>query len=251
MPIQIPSPWIVIHRPKPQARLRLFCFPFAGGAASIFRTWGDELPADIEVCAVQLPGRESRRQEPLLRSVQQIVDALAKTIGPQLDRPFAFFGHSMGASVAFELARRLERQGDSGPVHVFVSAREAPHFPAKKGRHTMSDELLTRELRQMGGTPEVVLRDAELMEMFLPIVRADLEVTDTYRYEPGPPLRCPLTALRGTADREIYEAEVEGWREYTSGAFTLHSIAAGHFFVGTHRAQVLGWVSETLGMRSL
>ncbi|MFS8071987.1 MAG: thioesterase II family protein [Byssovorax sp.] len=241
-----PSPWLVIQRPKPQPRLRLFCFPFAGGAASIFRTWGDGFPADIEVCAVQLPGRESRVREPLARDLVPLVQPLCEALLPWLDRPFAFFGHSMGASIAFELARRVKRQIGVEPAHFFASARRAPHCPTRTPMHALPDALLIEKIRRMGGTPESVLRDAPMMELFLPIIRADLDIVETYNYVPGPPLGCPLTMLRGMDDLEVSDGEAAGWREHTSSVFTLRTLSAGHFFLSTHREQVLRWIAEAL-----
>jgi surfactin synthase thioesterase subunit len=242
----IPSPWLIFYQPRSRARLRLFCFPFAGGAASIFRTWGDGLPEDIEVCAVLLPGREARVSEPLAREMDQIVRPLGEVISPFLNLPFAFFGHSMGASVAFELARHLRRRSGVEPAHFFASARRAPQFQSPAPMHALPRSSLVERLRLMGGTPEVVLQDEAMMQLFLPILCADLEVVETHGHIPGPPLRCPLTMIRGHADREVSDDEAMGWREHTSGAFTLRYLAAGHFFLGPHREQVLQWVAEAL-----
>ncbi len=251
MPLPTPTPWLVVARPKPAARVRLVCFPFAGGSASVFHTWGDGLPPDVEVCAVQLPGREMRLGEPLLRDVPSIVEALAPAALPHLSAlPFAFFGHSLGARVGYELARHLRRRFGLEPVHFFASACRAPQFPSTSRRHELPDERLIDEMRRLGGTPEALLRERELMQVFLPIVRADLQVVETYAYEPGPPLHCPITALHGRHDRDISGLEAEGWREHTAGAFALRPVEAGHFFLVSHREQILRWVAEALAERT-
>ncbi|WP_045115338.1 thioesterase II family protein [Plesiocystis pacifica] len=246
------SPWLVRHRPRPHARVRLICIPFAGGAASVFRPWSDALPESIEVCAVQLPGRERRLREPLYDAMDPLMRELVAAIGPSLqsgpnpDQPFAIFGHSLGACVGFELARQLRRLYGREPVHLFASARRAPHLPDPAPLHALPEDELAAALRRMGGTPETVLADPELMRIFVPILRADLSVAENYLCPPGPRLRCPMTMLRGDADPMVTKAEALGWREHTRGPFTMRTFAAGHLFLGTHQGQVLELITTAL-----
>lgn len=240
--------WIARARPNPTARLRLFCFPPAGGGAALFRTWWQELPDDIEVCGVQLPGRDLRRQEPLIARITPLVHALADALGPELARPYALFGHSMGARVAFELVRELRRRGQPEPARLVVSGRPAPHCPQRDPMHALAADQLIERLRRLGGTPELVLREPELMAMFLPIVRADLGVNEVEDHRPEPPLACPIVAFGGSHDERCHRGELEAWRDHTRGSFTLEIFAGGHFFVQTAARELLAALGRALGV---
>lgn len=240
-----PALWLPYRRPRPDAALRLFCLPYAGGMASAYRAWQNDAPREVELCALQLPGRESHWAQPAFTSIPRLVDALEEVLEPLLDRPYALAGHSMGGTIAFELARRL--QARRPPVHLFVSGTRAPHMPDPRGpRHELADDELVRELREIGGTPPEVFAHEELMALVLPLVRADFELNDTYSYVPGPPLDCPLTAFGGTHDHVVPPEAVEGWREYTRGPFRLRMFDAGHFFIHTHHAELLGEILDDL-----
>lgn len=179
----ITSSWLTCSSPNHQAILRLLCFPYAGGGANIFRTWQDNLPTTVEVCPVQLPGRERRLLEPPFTDLRFLVEAAARALLLYLDRPFAFFGHSMGATISFELARHLRQEKNVKPVHLFVSGRRAPQLPE---RHASTYDLpgaeFLEELRRLKGTPKEVLEHPELMELMLPLLRADFELIQTYQY---------------------------------------------------------------------
>lgn len=223
--------WIIGPRPGPGARLRLFCFPYGGAGASLYRGWSAALPATVAVCPVQLPGRENRLTEPSFRRLQPLIQALADGLTPYLDLPFALFGHSMGALVSFELARELRRRGRF-PACLLVSSFRAPHLPDPDPPiYHLPDAEFIQELADLGGTPPEVLENAELMELVLPRLRADLEVCDTYSYVPEAPLACPITALGGVDDQEVRPEELEGWREHTSGAFRLRLFSGDHFYL--------------------
>ncbi|MHC5826649.1 MAG: thioesterase II family protein, partial [Nostoc sp.] len=169
--------WVICPQPNPQANLRLFCFPYAGGSAAIFRTWPNNLPSNVEVCAVEYPGRGRQIQSAPLTRLEPLVEAIAPILIPYLDKPFAFFGHSMGGLVSFELTRLLRSQYSLAPFHLFISARRAPQIPlTKPPLHVLSDPDLQRELYSLNGTPKAVLESMELMQMFLPILRADFAV---------------------------------------------------------------------------
>jgi medium-chain acyl-[acyl-carrier-protein] hydrolase len=241
------DPWIVRPKPNPQAHLRLFCFPYAGGGALVFRTWPDDLPPDVEVCAVQLPGRESRLKEPLFTRLSPLVQTLSHVLEPHLDVPFAFFGHSVGTLVSFELARQFRRQNAPGPVHLFVSGRWAPQLPDPYPPiHQLPESEFVEELRRFNGTPELVLQHAELMALLLPILRADFEINETYVYTAGEPLDCPISAYGGLQDARASREGLEGWRVHTRGDFVLRVFPGDHFFLHSARSLVLQTLSREL-----
>lgn len=226
--------WFVNSSPRPQADVRLFCFPFAGGGATIYRRWPQLLPDWIDVQAIQLPGREHRIRAPLYQSMGPLLAGLEAAITPLLDRPYAFFGHSMGGLVSYELARRLEHSLGKGPAHLFVSARRAPHLPLRRRTiHDMSTPALIQEIRRMGGTPPAVLREPELLKLILPIVRADFTVLETHEHVPSQPLSCPISAFGGAGDSGVSREEILGWGEYTSADFDSRFVPGGHFFIQT------------------
>ncbi|MEV0407203.1 alpha/beta fold hydrolase [Actinoallomurus sp. NPDC050550] len=241
---------LVRPRPRPGAAVRLLCFPHAGGGAAAYADWPDGLGPDIEVCAVQLPGREARIGLSPFQNVEELVAALEASVGAELDRPFALFGHSMGALAAFEFARRLREGGRPMPVHLFVSARPAPHLPPpRSGAHLLSDDRLLERVRELGGTPPEVLADARLMRLVLPVLRADFAVNDGYLHRPGQPLDCPVSALGGRADAEISPAALAGWRTHTTGSFRMRLFEGGHFYLRDEPEAVLRLVRDTLSAR--
>jgi medium-chain acyl-[acyl-carrier-protein] hydrolase len=232
------SPWLTCS--NRQASLRLFCFPYAGGGANIFRTWQDNLPPTVEVCPVQLPGREKRLLEPPFTNLRLLVEAARRALLPYLDRPFAFFGHSMGATISFELARSLYQEQNLNPVHLFVSGRRAPQLPETHAlTYDLPQKEFLEELRRLKGTPAEILEHPELMELMLPLLRADFELVQTYHYLAGPPQRCPITAFGGLHDEEVSRADLEAWREQTTTAFSLHMLPGDHFFLHTAQPPLL------------
>lgn len=210
--------------------MRLFCVPFAGGGASAYRTWADSLPPEIEVCPIQLPGRETRFNEPAFKHAKPLTEALATALSSWLTLPFAFFGHSLGALLSFELARELRRRGGPAPEHLFVSARRAPHLVNPDPMHGLSDTQFIDRLRRMEGTPEAVLKEPELLQLFMPVLRADLSVNDTYVPGEEAPLDLPISAFGGTIDGRAAPAEIEAWREYTQREFSVVFFPGGHFY---------------------
>lgn len=230
--------WIICHKPNPQAHLRLFCFPYAGGSSLIFRTWSDYLPPSVEVCAIELPGRGRQIKLTPFNKIETLVDAIASVIHPHLDKPFAFFGHSMGGLISFELARLLRKQYGNSPFHLFISGRRAPQLPnLKPPIYNLPEPAFIEELRQLKGTPKAVLENAELMQMFLPILRADFAVLETYIYTHQPPLEFHITAFGGLQDSEATCDELQAWQEQTKASFSLHMFPGDHFFL--HSAQSL------------
>jgi surfactin synthase thioesterase subunit len=241
------EPWFWCPRRVPSRQIRLFCFPYAGASASAYRTWPERLPAGVEVWAAQLPGRGPRLRERPLTRPEPLLAALEAALAPHLGEPFALFGHSMGALIAFELCRRLRGRGRPLPAHLFVSGRAPPnHDRSSAPVRSLSDAQLIARLRRYGGTPAPVLENEELLELLLPAIRADFELLDAWRHVPEPPLAVPLTVLGGTDDPLTPPESLEGWREQTSGEWALHSVPGGHFFVHTEEAAVLRVISQRL-----
>ncbi|NES24802.1 MAG: thioesterase [Symploca sp. SIO3E6] len=242
------NPWFSDPQPNSQAHLRLFCFPYAGGGASIFRLWAKELPSEIEVFPVQLPGRERRLRESPFSEISPLLQTLMQVLPHYLDRPFAFFGYSMGALISFELVRQLRRQNLPLPSHLLVSGRRAPQIPYQKPfTHQLSDADFIEDLRQKGGTPEAVLNNPELMQLFMPIMRADLGLNETYSYTTEPPLDCPISVLGSLEDTEVSREQLDAWREHTTGSFSLQMFPGNHFFlINEGRSLLLQAISDKL-----
>ena len=241
------SRWAIRYQPNPEARLRLFCFPYAGGGASIYRLWPAGLPKEIEVCAVQLPGHEERIRERAHTRLAALLPELTEGLRPLLDRPFALFGHSLGALLAFSLTRHLRARGLGAPVLLALSGRGAVHLPAERPPvHALPEHAFLRELTLYGAASDALLQSAELRELFLPILRADFALFETHVHVPEPPLTCPVVAFAGQDDARHPPAQVAQWREHTSGAFSTHTIAGGHFFLNTARAPLLAILGDAL-----
>ncbi len=239
--------WIAFRKPNPQARLRLFCFPYAGTGASIFRTLSDGLPADVEVCPIQFPGRGTRLMETPFTQLSPLIQALAQAMVPLLDKPFAFFGHSLGALVGFELARQLRRQSGVQPVRLFVSADRAPQIPHRdRPIHALPEAEFLGELRRLNGIPREVLEEAELMQIMLPVLRADFAVYENYVYSSEPPLPCPISTFGGLQDHRVSRGDLEAWRDQTSGSFSLRMFPGDHFFLRTTQPLLLQVLSQEL-----
>jgi medium-chain acyl-[acyl-carrier-protein] hydrolase len=239
--------WIVRPAQNPRARLRLFCFPYAGGGASVFHLWRNLLPPEVEVCAIQPPGREMRLAEPPITEWPVLIRQLEAAIQPWADLPFAFFGHSLGAFVAFELTRALRRGGEPGPVHLFVSGRAAPHLPIdRRPIHALPDAEFIEEVRKLNGTPEEVLRSEELMALLTPLLRADFLLFESYRYVEEPALSVPLSAYGGEKDEDSPPHRVAPWRQHTRGAFRQATFHGGHFFIHENRPELLAELGREL-----
>lgn len=243
------GPWLTTRALNPRARLRLFCFPYAGGSAVIFRKWQDAFPSStgVEVCPVQLPGRGSRMHEPPFLELLPLVEAIADAVHPHFDRPFAFFGHSMGAIIAFEVARLLRRKYQMEPTRLIVSGRRAPHMPSDEPpTYNLPDAELVEELRRLNGTPGEVLENPELMQIMLRLIRADFTVVQTYTYKDEPPLRCPFTVFGGLEDEDAEGDNLTGWCEQTNGVCSVNIFEGGHFFINTSEAQLLHALKQEL-----
>lgn len=241
------NPWLPWPSTNPEASLRLFCFPFAGGGASVFRSWSRDLPSTIDVRPVQLPGRERRLMEEPYTDLSQLVMAVEEVLLPYLVEPFAFFGHCLGALVAFELSRKLKAERGLQPTALFVSGHRAPQLPDRfTPAHQLPDNEFAAELRSRNGTREEVLQNPDVMRLVLPLLRADFAVCETYHFIPADTLSCPLIAFGGTTDLAVLPEELADWSLQTSGQFAMQVIPGDHFFLQTDRPQLLRRLSDDL-----
>jgi surfactin synthase thioesterase subunit len=234
-------------RARPDAKIRLICFPSAGAGASVYGRWSEHLPHEIEAWAVQLPGRETRRLETSLTDLQAIADDCARLAQPLLDRPYALFGHSMGALAAFEVARRLTA-GGCEPLALFVSGRAAPHISrGYEGIEQLpDDEFITRMDTMFGGVPDLLKTDAEFRELYLPPLRADVAAVARYTPSDRSPCSFPIHVLGGSEDRSVTRAALEAWESYAASEFRVHVFPGDHFYVYSTREPVIALVSSAL-----
>jgi medium-chain acyl-[acyl-carrier-protein] hydrolase len=241
------NPWLPLAPQNTDARMRLFCFPYAGGGSAVYRTWSDAVPPSLQICAVQLPGRENRLMEKPFSRMSDLIPAVVDAIRGHLDRPFAMFGHSMGALIAFELARALRRDGLPQPQHLFLSAHRAPHLPDRRPHiHALPSARFWRELQRLEGTPQEVLDHEELKELIEPTLRADFELCEVYAVAKDEPLDVPMTVFGGTEDPNVAADDLEPWRDYTRGAFRTRMFSGHHLFVQTRNREVVDEVLRDL-----
>nr|WDA66322.1 alpha/beta fold hydrolase [Lysobacter sp.] len=239
------GPWIV-GRPPSAGRLSLYCFPYAGGNPVAFLPWQDRLPAWIRVRAVQLPGRAQRLAEAPMHEWPPLIQALADAVAAERAPAFAFFGHSLGALMAFETARACTERGLPLPERLIVSGCAAPSLREPEiGLHQLPEPALIARLRQYQGTPDAVLANAELMRVLLPTIRADLRLSEDYVRAPSPSWRLPIDALYGRGD-ELVGERMSGWSEETQGDTSMHGFDGGHFFLESRRDEVIATVARLL-----
>jgi surfactin synthase thioesterase subunit len=239
-------PWLTT-KPRTPSGVRLFLFPHAGGAASAYTRWLGLGGAALDVRSVQYPGRETRSRERPLSDLMELADGLARAVAADGadGSPYAFFGHSMGALVAFETARRLRELGERGPEHLFVAACAAPQSPREPALSTLPDERLSAWLVRQNPAVAEVLAHPELAALVLPSVRADLTAVEHYRLVPGPALDCPVTVLTGAQDT-VHGTDVTGWKDHTTGDFRHHEFPGGHFFVQPSASALIALVRDLL-----
>jgi medium-chain acyl-[acyl-carrier-protein] hydrolase len=241
------SHWVIVFNPQPRPRMRLVCFPYAGGDANIFRDWAVATPAGVEVIGVQYPGRGCNDYLPSISNCDEMVSQLRAELAPFLGIEFAFFGHSNGALISFEVARSLSAETKSRMRHLFLSAKSAPHVLDNRYKISgLDDENFVRAIREIGGTPSEVLNDAWLVKRLLPRLRADFALGETYVYRPSAPLECAVSILQGEYDDSVDSESANRWSELTTGRVRQCSIESGHFFLHTHKAQVLALVRAVL-----
>lgn len=226
------SAWISFTTPATPVRARLLCLPYAGGSASIFRDWSSIVPRGVEVLAAQYPGRERRWKEPLVTRMEALVPPLREELRTRGELPFVIFGHSMGALVAFELTRSLQAAGMPLPGHLFVSASAAPEGAFPRNRLAeLDDASLIEALRKLNGIPEEALAAPGLMELMLPVLRADLELADTYRPREEAPLECALTAVGGLEDVSVPREALSGWARLSARPASVRMLRGDHFYL--------------------
>src|SRR5215470_13336876 len=229
--------WLLFPKPNPRAAIRLFCFHYAGGSAQVFQTWPAGLPQTVEIGAVQLPGRGNRFAEPKITNLLSLSRIVAEALLQYLDKPFVFFGHSLGALLCFEVARSLRRERHPEPAHIFISATRAPH---RRDREELLSKLprteLIKKLHEFNGAPPEVLQNNELLDLLLPMIRADFELCETYEYHPEAPLGCPITIYGGIEDHEVERDRLAAWSEMTIGASNMRMFPGGHFYINTSQS---------------
>lgn len=228
---KIRDPWFPFNGSETAAPFRLFCFSHAGGSAMVFRPWQKPMAPSVEVFPAQLPGRGGRATEPLATRMPELADMATTAVAQYIDRPFAFFGHSMGGLLAFEVAQRLRARRGVEPAHLFISGRRGPERPRTPDIHTLSHDELVKKLQRLKGTPEEVLEHPELLELVVPIFRADVEVLETYEFPSRPPLSCPVTAMGGLEDEDVRADDLDAWKQYSTGEFKLRMFAGDHFYL--------------------
>jgi surfactin synthase thioesterase subunit len=233
-----------------EAPIRLFCFAHAGGGSLFFRPWRSPLLPDVGVLAAVLPGRESRAREQPCLQLDELLPPMFEALRPYADRPFALFGHSLGAIVAYEMARLFCDSATGPPMRLFVSGRRAPQLPARHGpRHTLTDADFIDVLTRLGGTPPEVLAQPGMAELFLPSLRADFQLNETYDPEPArPPLACPVSALTGDADPEVTPGDIAAWSAVTGRDFRMHTFSGDHFYLKSAPPPVVSAIRTDLGL---
>jgi medium-chain acyl-[acyl-carrier-protein] hydrolase len=246
-----PDAWLIRPKPRPEASTILFCVPYAGSGAAAYRGWAEHL-TELDVCYVQLPGRENRLREKPFASIPSLVEALGGALEGWLNRPYAFYGHSLGGIVAYELARVLRKSGKREPLHLFVSASRAPHLPKEHPAvsHLPDVQLLEEIHRRYDSVPPQLMNDPELRELLVPGLRADLSLLETYRYTEGAPLGCGITCFGATRDSMVSRDALEQWRSHTKEEFSLQMFDGGHLFLQTARNELLAAVCKTLRRNS-
>lgn len=225
------SSWFECLSPSRAPRLRIFCFPYAGGSADIYRSWQRWLPEQLDLCLVHLPGHGKNLSGRAFSRLVPLVAEIIVHISLLIDIPYVLFGHSMGALISFELARELSRQG-AGPKHVFVSGCRAPQYPRNEpATFNLPRDAFLRELKRLKGTPEEVLANPEMVALFIDLLRADFEVVETYQYHPGKPLSCPITVYSGTEDEHVTVESCRQWQKQTSASCKTRMFSGNHFFI--------------------
>ncbi|MEW1691792.1 thioesterase II family protein [Streptomyces sp. NPDC091265] len=239
------GPWIRRFHPAPEAPARLVCFPHAGGSATYYFPVSRALSPAIDVLAIQYPGRQDRRNEPCVEDIEQLADLVVEELRPWGDVPLTLFGHSMGATLAFEVARRLEASG-TPPRTLFASGRRAPSRVREETVHLADDDRLIADIAQLSGTDSAVLGDPEILRMILPAIRSDYKAAETYRFRPGPPLGLDVVTLVGDDDQQVTVEEAASWRTHTTASFELKVFPGGHFYLDSQVAPVLDLIRSRM-----
>ena len=242
------SAWFTRFKKKSNCRVRLVCFPFAGGAANSFRDWSDKLPAEVDLLVAELPGRGMRFAEPLIGNITTLSSKMADAFLPYQDLPYVFFGHSLGSLVCFELARTLRKRGQSQPKLLIASGKKPPQFPPDSRLHDLPDSRLIEALQDYDGTPEAILKNQELMKIVLPVMRADFSLNENYQLVQESKFDFPMQAWGGFEDDGVPEDALTLWGEHTTHQFNHYMFEGGHFYLHESPAkeQVLERINRVL-----
>jgi surfactin synthase thioesterase subunit len=238
--------WIRRYHPTDASHGRLVCFPHAGGSASYYYPLSERFSPAIDVIALQYPGRQDRRQEACIRDINVLADKITEQLARLSDAPTLLFGHSMGATLAFEVAWRLEERGRSAPLGIVASGRSAPGIVRTERVHQRDDSGIIAEIRYLNGTESTLLENEEILRMSLPAIRGDYQAIETYSYTPGRILSCPVTALTGDSDPRTTIEQAEAWRCYTEGPFRIKVFPGGHFYLSSNIPAVLAEIAADL-----
>jgi pyochelin biosynthetic protein PchC len=232
-----------------ETSLRLMCFPHAGGAANFFRSWPETLPADVELLAVQYPGRHDRMRDPCLRTMPEMADSIARAMAALEARPTVFFGHSMGAAIAFEVALRLEQAEAAAPSEIVVSSREPSGLAHRRRKNSWSDEEIITEIKRLGGTAGEFIGDPDFRDFSMPALRGDFALIGSYLPSPRSTTRAAITAYVGSHDPDLSEADMRGWSAHTESTFESQLFPGDHFYLVDGRDDVLRHLAKRLDKR--
>jgi surfactin synthase thioesterase subunit len=239
--IQDTKKWIANKPIRSEAKLRVLAFPCACAGASFFRTWMPQFPTEVDFLPIQLPGRETRFTEKRYEAMSELIPDLVQGLRPLLDKPYIFFGHSLGALITYNLTRALQEAGVPGPQHIYVAAYRAPHMPNPNPQlHYLSDSAFLQALMEYRGMPEEVRKNAEILKLLAPIAKADFKLHETYLHQPGKQLDCPITVLGGSEDPFVSQVALQGWAELTTAKFCLEMYPGGHNFITEHVSTLIG-----------
>ncbi len=228
-------------------KLQLFCFPYGGSGPGAYRSWQNHFGDQVELTGILYPGREARIADPLMIDIKKITASLLPSILPRLHRPFAFFGHSMGALISFELTRMLQAANKPMPSQLIVSGTGAPHIPERDPIHHLPDQEFMQAVIDLNGLPPEVLANRELLAYALPVIRADFTACETYEFDQqGGKIGCPLTVFGGSKDPLVEADDFEQWEQHAGDEYQLQMFDGDHFFIDTHRDQVLSCVQQRL-----
>jgi len=238
---------LVTPQIKPNADLNLICFPYAGGSPTTYNSWVNFLPSNVELTIVQMPGRGARMFEPAHADMNKVIKELLTVIPKYLNKPYVLFGHSLGSRIAFELMSQLNALKLPLPVHFIASGSRGPHdISNKKHIYKLPDNEFIAELKELNGTPKAVLENIELMEIFLPLLRADFELADTYYYQEDNVFNCPISVLGGKDDVAISLEQLQSWQNFFVNKAEVHMVSGDHFFIDSHKTLCLEIVNNII-----
>ncbi len=247
VPKTLPSKWVNCPKPVAKPKLRLICFPPAGSGTIIYHKWAACLPPNVEMWNMRLPGRESRLRDPLFYRLPPLIESIAETLIPHLDVPYLLFGHSLGSLISFELTRYIRGPGSPMPLHLILSGHRAPHRPPLMPPiHQAGDEQFLTQVKAMGGTPDAVFENEEIVELMLPPLRADFTVCENYRFLEDKPLDIPINVFGSDQDCHAHEADILAWEQHTTGTFKSKMFHGNHFYFQNDPEPLLSSINQSL-----